>query len=242
MGERSSEGIPFRDEDLKVSKLSKSGNIYEMPKKPGKIIKELELVATVEEEKGARMTRETWFARKDKFKAFADKYGWKIPAAEGVIGKNKDGEEAAFLVMDQIQGQDLRQIEKLPPESVIKLDKLLTSIAQHHYDAYISGSDQWNDFEISQIVYGHKYSETNDEFYIVDLDPIFEKIEDREHLLLNTLILARAIWAGEKKFDKASLYEARAKVSEIVESVRHQAESGRSAEYLSEIDLIIYGS
>ena len=105
------------------------------------------------------------------FRELEEKHGVAIPKMDLAVGKNQEGGRAMFTVIDKIYGKAALYLSSLSEEAVRKFDEFFAALAKHYIQAYEKGGDYWDDFNLKQIVYGHKAGEEEDRVYIVDTDP-----------------------------------------------------------------------
>lgn len=143
--------------------------IKELKSRPDKLVREWRVESIKDREDVDRRIAEI---KKDMevFDTIRDNYGIDVVKTELVLGGYKANPKM-YLVVDKIFGKDLDKIEKLPDDTAEVLDQLFASMVQYYFDIYKNGGNYWWDFGINQIVYGHKYGEDKDKFYVVDVEP-----------------------------------------------------------------------
>jgi hypothetical protein len=98
-------------------------------------------------------------------------HGFKIPHFNALIGKNKEGADRVFVVVDRVEGRDLEKIihaGEYPPE----LDECLTSVLNYSIDALRNNKAFYTDMGIHQLRYGHEYGKPDqpNQYYMVDIE------------------------------------------------------------------------
>lgn len=155
-------------ENLEPSRYD-SRRIKELKSRPDKLVREWRVNPIKEKKDVDRRIAEM---RKDMkvFDNIRDHYGIDVVKTELVLGGDRKNPKM-YMVVDKIYGKNLEEIEKLPDHTAEVLDQLFASMIQYYFDIYKNGGDYWEDVGNYQIVYGHKYGEDRDNFYIVDVEP-----------------------------------------------------------------------
>lgn len=174
------------------------------------------------------------------FGQMKDSYGIKVALIDCVVGKNDDGKIAVFTVVEQIEGKQLEEAT-LPAEAKDELDSLLASLAQYYYDAYTNKTRCWNDNKLSQFMYGHKYGEKDNHFYLVDVDPFFTYNPPDEHQMINEMyMIGCEIIDTEKKFEKPTkLTGARNKCLEIFNIILTLSKAKQILKKANDLDSLV---
>lgn len=178
---------PFR-ENLKPT-IYNPYRIKELQNRPDKLVREWNVESIKEKEDVDLRIAEM---KKDMkvFDTIHDNYGLDVVKTELVLGGDRENPKM-YMVVDKIYGENLQKIEKLPDDTAEVLDQLFASMIQYYFDIYKNGGDYWWDFGIRQIVYGHKYGEDRDKFYIVDVEPRINNYN--EHSELENFMLFRRL-------------------------------------------------
>jgi hypothetical protein len=130
--------------------------------------------STEEREKIARKMRiERLISNATEFKKIGESAGLKITETHYAIGENPETKEPEiFAVSDRIEGENLENISSFSEEMQNDIDEMYVGVLKHWINSHSSGGMFWSDYKNSQIVYGHKFGETEEHPYIVDIDPI----------------------------------------------------------------------
>jgi hypothetical protein len=124
---------PNPSEHFLTGRVLKGGefSIRELADNPDKIVRTDSMVGTVEQ------TMAHYKNIKDRFEAMRDDYGISIPDITDIsVGKNEQGKECVFMVVDKIEGKDLGELESLPATQKDNFDNFYTNFLQSIFDAY----------------------------------------------------------------------------------------------------------
>ena len=157
------------------------------------------------------------------FEKMSSEYGIKMVSMNSIIGKNEEGKTAFFTIVDKIEGENLSKVENLPTKAEEELNALYCSLGQHYYDAWKQKSKYWADGNNSQFIYGHKYGEKDDHFFLVDIDARFFRQGENELFPIEWLVrnICEGLVKAENKFQpKISLKEARDKLLGIISEMQ----------------------
>lgn len=152
--------------------------LYQLQQDPEKIVRLIEL-----QRLGAMQVlgpEPTKLAAPEKYLALAkahfselnEKYGVANSGFWPVIGHDKRGEPAAYIVTEKVHGLNLHDALINPNSTLInKADDMLAGLGRYYHDVLTNGGMFIYDLRIEQFIYGHKAGETEDKLYLVDLDP-----------------------------------------------------------------------
>lgn len=191
---------------------------------PGKLVRERPIWADTPE----KLQDEIRVFNKGKllFDKLKDKYGINIPDTGFVIGKNENDEITMFIIVDEIRGKRIDQINLLPEITKEKLDELLASLIQHYFDVYQNGGDFLWKFGMDEIVWGRRKGKEKKSIWFVDVDPEYGTYDKKEpepkNKRLFTLIarIGEAIIELEKKFEQpVKLQLARQQLKETINNM-----------------------
>lgn len=160
---------PFKG-DLKPSRVSNkiSNRFSELSNKPGKLIREDSIRATNHADIEAVIEQQNRGYRV--YRSLRDNYGVHIPDVDFVIGnRRKSGYASRYTIVDIVEGSNIAE-STLPATSEEKLNIFYSSIVDYYLDIYLNGGDYWKDFNNTQVVYGHRQGEIEDNVFIVDID------------------------------------------------------------------------
>ena len=113
---------------------------------------------------------------KARFEAMKSDYGVNVPDMDIVIGKNEEGKECIFMVVDKIEGKDLDELERLPADAKIKFESFYVRFLQSIFDGYKQQKPFYRDIKTENIMYGHKSKEkgAEDNFFLTDVGGGFQ--------------------------------------------------------------------
>lgn len=145
------------------------------------------------------------------FAQMRDKYGIRVVAMEIRREKNVAGQETVFTLVDKIDGQNLSEMKELPAEAKDELEQLYVSLGRYYDDARKQQRKFWGDARSDQFVYGSKDGETDEHFYLTDVDPEFYREgEDEWHTIeavmgsvSHDLVENEAKFGGGMRLEKA---------------------------------------
>lgn len=144
---------------------------------------------------------------KQLFNELQEKYGINVPV-EFFIGKNKEGREIVYSVVDKIEGKHLDEVEN-HKEASEKIKKLYTSIAKYFLDkSKEDGLYIWDICSQSQYVYGKKLDDTENNIYLIDTDIWLNNSKTEIYLVVYWLTRHMSVQEKEMntKFDEARNY------------------------------------
>jgi len=151
-----------------TGKILKGGDfgIREITDNPDKIVRTDSMVGSVEQ------TMTHYKNIKDRFEAMRDDYGINIPDITDIsVGKNEQGKDCVFMVVDKIDGKDLGELKSLPETEKDNFENFYTKFLQSIFDAYKNEKPFFCDIKTGNIMYGHKSKEPNakDDFFLSDV-------------------------------------------------------------------------
>lgn len=192
--------------------------IWELKDKPGTLVRE-NMVAegqTLEDLEQSIEDGEALFAE------MRDKYGIHVVSMHSMREKNPEGKKAIFTIVDKIDGLNLSKMENLPTESKSELEALYLSLGRHYEDAWKQKTKFWSDCRSDQFVYGNKKDEQEKHFFVVDVDPKFNKEGDNEFDTIEAALgsLCHDLLENEQKFTpKVRFEKARGELLKIIEKM-----------------------
>ncbi len=156
------------------------------------------------------------------FAHMRDHYQIPVIAMRHTRALNKEGVATLFTIVDKIDGNNLAAIEHLPSEAAPALEQLYLSLAHYYHDAWKNNSIYWGDCRSDQFAYGHKHGETQDQFYLVDVDPEFYKEGDDAWHTIEAVVgsLCHDLIEHEGRFVPPVRFDlARAQLLEIISEI-----------------------
>ena len=212
--------LPFEEADKITDQFPEGkSKIYLLSSAPDKVVREaLFSYANVTEKRAA----ETFDEAKKYFYRLRDNYGLAIPNIDLVTKNGEDGAPVTYMVVDKITPalpeRNLLDAKELPNDSKDKLDSFYSGLIRSVRDDYRSGDPFWVDFNSNQVMYGRRAGETEDRFYIIDVDAYISQpleknsdddgsrrfmVESEMSKFDRHITLSEGKFSGETKLDKA---------------------------------------
>lgn len=209
--------------------LSSSGKISQLQNNPDAYIREKRILRSLQNER-TRYLKGKWL-----FDELQQRYGINIPDRHIIIGADSlsGNNISIYIATDRIYGKNLGDpgvFEGLRKTThVPKLDRFYTAVTQYYRDKYLSGEEYLSDFFNEQFVYGRRRNDTEDQIYLVDLDPEYNRFG---HGFNNPGIsftdqiygLCEMVFDIEAKLKGGKLVSARSRLLAILESDRFREE------------------
>jgi hypothetical protein len=180
--------IPFR-EPIKI--IDRSGtyvNVGELPSNDKVVIKEFRHGEVAVSWPGRKLEiRESAFMLQDYFKRlkqdFPQEFAQFFPKTQLVIGKNRDGEEALFIVQEKIIGETLESHSRRTgflsnneeqDNQIKKIIRMLVKFYLKTFDPKISAGQTLEVFNGRNCIFGRKASEPDakESIFMVDTTPL----------------------------------------------------------------------
>ncbi|MFA6594560.1 MAG: hypothetical protein WCT16_04895 [Candidatus Buchananbacteria bacterium] len=127
------------------------------------------------------------------FKELADDYHVRLPKMQFVVGKDKNNKSAVFVLANRVEGHNLSELidetdiaSLSAPDKkrlISELDDLIVSLGNYYYDivkSVESGKEKehlWDVDGFSQYIFGRQKGDSVSHIYLIDLDPLFEKVD-----------------------------------------------------------------
>ncbi|MFA5996882.1 MAG: hypothetical protein WC791_00125 [Candidatus Paceibacterota bacterium] len=214
IGPNKKEGTPFLG-ILKESKVSgysgEKGKLNKLAEAPGKIIRAEKFSELNEIYQNRFGILELAQIAKKLYQELEESYGILVPA-DFIVGKNEEGEEIIYSVVDKIEGQNFFGV-KNNQEIAEKVEAHYATLAKYLLDKSISGGFYLDDiYGPEQYVYGHTAEAQQNEIYLVDTD-IF--ITDRKAFVYRDFSLLAKYIAGREKYFNSEFNDARRYIAEF---------------------------
>lgn len=161
---------PFRG-TLEDSGLGVSRRIMELKDSPDKLIREFPLSEIKNKESTTDRIEEIKKGMSI-FNSLQERYGVPIAKTDLVLGGTKDN-PIMYMVTDKIEASGEKG-KMIPSDAVEKADKFFSGVVNYYSDVYKNGGEYWWDFNFAQIIYGHRVGDGENQFYIVDIDPMIK--------------------------------------------------------------------
>lgn len=111
---------------------------------------------------------------REELRILNNNYGIGVPDFKYVIGKDEKmiGGTVCYTAVEEIEGKNLHQVEKVPPEAAPKFNHFFEQLAQYYVDAYQNKRKFLSDIDHEdQYMYGRTAKESEDKIYLVDIEP-----------------------------------------------------------------------
>lgn len=175
------------------------------------------------------------------FDELRDNYGIHVPRMQTIAVKAKRWDVLFYTVTDRVYGTNLQTFSPATQVTKDKLDQCFASLAQRFIDVEQNGGTYLIDFSNpwEMFMYGRREGETEDNVYLVDIDPsiaVHEKDDDSQFDLLQTVKLFYL-----RSYIASSSYPlARAKIVEYLQSVEPKSDLNRRL--LEDLKVIVISS
>lgn len=209
----------FADRLLPPKLESRTEKLREHRDRPAILVRE----RVIQDDENAAELMAAYTDGKASFDRLRDEYGVRVVSMEQLGGKNEDGKDAIFTIVDRIEGENLESIGEFPPEAQAELESLYGNAAEYYRDAQRDNEKYWSDFSNAQFVYGNKVGEQDKHFYLVDVEAHFHRPGENELFPVTWPILqvSRGLVDAEKKFPSGvRLDDARRKLTAVIEEMR----------------------
>lgn len=209
--------LPFNVKDLVDSHISEMHmeyhKFFELKNEPNKIIR----VESSDELKTKHNNKleiaELVEIASRLYKELEEKYGIFVPT-DFFVGKDKEGKDVVFSVVDKISGKHLGEVEK-SKEAAAQVESLYTSVAKYFLDKYKDGGLYlWDICGESQYIYGRKSNGNEDKIYLIDTDIWLNN--SRTGMYLVVYWLTRHMSGAERDFN-TQFNEARNYIKQFID-------------------------
>jgi len=186
--------IPHFSKQLKRIEEPGLSRFYEFPGNPEKIIRKQAAKDSVE------ASTKYYSQLRDMFYRMRDNFGIKVPQMEMVLGEDEKGQQGIFMAVDKIHGKNLHQFSAFTPELARKLDQFYADFIDATLDAYKNKLPIWGDLNNSQLMFGKRQGENEDNIYISDVGSM---MIDADYKFINPLEMGAEV--NYKTFFQARL-------------------------------------
>ena len=212
--------VLFNPNDLTESDISKGvtkrHKFYEIKNNPNKIIRVESVNELLNKHNNKIKIQELIKVAKKSYKELEEKYKIIAPV-DFFIGKNKEGEDVVFSVVERIKGKHFEEIEK-SEKFISQVEQLYASVAKYFFNKFKEGGTYlWDINGQSQYVYGRKFNENEDKIYFIDTDIWLSK--SHTDMYLSVYWLTRHMSGLEHRFNVQFL-EARKYINEFINQPR----------------------
>ncbi|MFA5124330.1 MAG: hypothetical protein WC473_00685 [Patescibacteria group bacterium] len=168
----------------------------------------------------------------DLFRELADDYHVRLPKMQFVVGKDNANRPAVFVLANKVEGHNLSKLvdetDSTPLSSADKkrliseFDDLILSLGSYYFDVIKSGEsgkEYLCDVDsFSQYIFGQQKGDSVSHIYLVDLDPLFDKINS-SYDFVNAINDVGNIIAGIPDYEErfgGRLIKSRQRLLEII--------------------------
>ena len=182
----------------------RTGKIFALEHDPSKLVR-AESFEELGERYGARVEmHELVFLTKRLYSELKSDYGIAVPA-NFLIGKDGEGRNVVYSVIDKINGSTLEKAEN-SERLVVAIETLYTSLTKYFLDKLQSGDAYLCDIgSPAQYMYGKRSGEQEDNMYLVDTDVSISKNQAGIYVVVEwlTRFMSSMERRVGKKFDVA---------------------------------------